>query len=302
MVVTTRQRENEDEHACALRLRQAAAAAGNVFDQTTLRSIYVDGLAGYVQDSLRIQLTRKMSFSQVQRMAHQLGKSLRSTADRSSMLKQKPPLPAARSVARPVKAFAVVENEEETSPSEVSAQADLEEGEDAFLAASPRYPYGYNRSSPRSSSPRADNSVISIPTRGWESPTASVVSAPTGGRRQPRTVTRPPLCFACYQKGHFLMDCPHLPGPVREFAVALRARYLGHTPPGQRDPWTGPAPVPTQLPRPKAADQPVEAALEADVLEGEPEEVVLSSSGHPAAGPKNSQGSTERRVLPPLGH
>ena len=94
------------------------------------------------------------------------------------------------------------------------------------------------------------------------------------------------------------MDCPHLPGPVREFAVAGRARYLGHTPPGQRDPWTGPAPVTTQLPRPKAADQPVEAALVADVLEGEPDEVVMSSSGHPAAGPETPREHLEARATP----
>jgi hypothetical protein len=45
MAVTARQRENEDERAFALRLRQIAASAGNVFDEATLKSIFVDGLA-----------------------------------------------------------------------------------------------------------------------------------------------------------------------------------------------------------------------------------------------------------------
>jgi hypothetical protein len=45
MAVTARQRESEDERAVALRLRQIAASAGNVFDEATLKSIFVDGLA-----------------------------------------------------------------------------------------------------------------------------------------------------------------------------------------------------------------------------------------------------------------
>jgi hypothetical protein len=48
MAVTARQRENEDERAFALRLRQIAASAGSVFDEATLKSIFVDGLAEYV--------------------------------------------------------------------------------------------------------------------------------------------------------------------------------------------------------------------------------------------------------------
>jgi hypothetical protein len=48
-----RQREHEDEKSFALRLRQLAASAGNVFDEATLKSIFVDGLSEYVQDSPR---------------------------------------------------------------------------------------------------------------------------------------------------------------------------------------------------------------------------------------------------------
>jgi hypothetical protein len=57
MAVTVRQRENDDERAFALRLRQIAASAGNVFDEATLKSIFVDSLAEYVQDSLRVHVT-----------------------------------------------------------------------------------------------------------------------------------------------------------------------------------------------------------------------------------------------------
>jgi hypothetical protein len=62
MAVTARQRDNEDERAFALRLRRTAASAGNVFDEATLKSIYVDGLAEYVQDSQRVHLTPDMPY------------------------------------------------------------------------------------------------------------------------------------------------------------------------------------------------------------------------------------------------
>jgi hypothetical protein len=57
MVVKARQRQNEGERAFALRLRQIAASAGNVFDEATLKFIFVDSLAEYVQDSLRVHVT-----------------------------------------------------------------------------------------------------------------------------------------------------------------------------------------------------------------------------------------------------
>jgi hypothetical protein len=61
------------------RLQRAAILAGNVIDQMNLKTIYIEGLTTYVQAGLRHNVTPGMSFDQVQRMAHNLGKSLRQT-------------------------------------------------------------------------------------------------------------------------------------------------------------------------------------------------------------------------------
>jgi hypothetical protein len=226
MAVTARQRENEDERAFALRLRQIAASAGNVFDEATLKSIFVDGLAEYVQDSLRVHVTPDMPFSKVQRVAHQLGKSLRRTSERSHSIggSRKKEEHASVRTGR-TSAFAV---EDEGDDSSVSGQLTPTGGGDtmeaALLTEGTRYPYGYNRvRSIASHSP--EGTVFSVPTRGWDSPSASVVSAPIGGSRIPRGVPRQNLCFMCYKPGHVISDCPQLPGEVREQAAHNRALY-----------------------------------------------------------------------------
>ena len=230
LAVTARQRDNEDERAFALRLRQIAAAAGNVFDEATLKSIYVDGLAEYVQDSLRVHLTPEMPFSKVQKVAHQLGKSLRRTSERSQSVvasRKREEHLSARSGR--TSALAVEEDEDDSSVSEHQAPEGGDPlAETAFIASSPRYAFGFNRV--RSALPQSpDGSAFSFPTRGWDSPSASVISAPIGGARPPRGVTRPNLCFMCYKPGHVISDCPQLPGEVRERAAHNRASYYQAT-------------------------------------------------------------------------
>ena len=230
LAVTARQRDNEDERAFALRLRQIAAAAGNVFDEATLKSIYVDGLAEYVQDSLRVHLTPEMPFSKVQKVAHQLGKSLRRTSERSQSVvasRKREEHLSARSGR--TSALAVEEDEDDSSVSEHQAPEGGDPlAETAFIASSPRYAFGFNRV--RSALPQSpDGSAFSFPTRGWDSPSASVISAPIGGARPPRGVTRPNLCFMCYKPGHVISDCPQLPVEVRERAAHNRASYYQAT-------------------------------------------------------------------------
>ena len=249
MAVTARQRENEDERAFALRLRQIAASAGNVFDEATLKSIFVDGLAEYVQDSLRVHVTPEMPFSKVQRVAHQLGKSLRRTSERSqSVGGSKKKEEHARVRTGMTSAFAVEDDGDDSSISEhLTPASGGDHIEAALIAEGTRYPYGFNRiRSTPSQSP--DGSVFSVPTRGWESPSASVISAPIGGSRIPRGIPRQNLCFMCYRPGHVISDCPQLPGEVREQAAHNRALYYRTSPSPPGDLKGIPAPGPDATP------------------------------------------------------
>jgi hypothetical protein len=78
---------------------------------------------------------------------------------------------------------------------------------------------------PRSSSP----SVLSITTRGWASPSGSVLFEPPFRPRvvnPPRTgISKPLLCFLCYEVGHFLDDCPRLPSTLQREPAENRAAY-----------------------------------------------------------------------------
>jgi hypothetical protein len=96
--------------------------------------------------------------------------------------------------------------------------------EAALLAEGTRYPYWYNRLQ-STTSPSPEVSVFSVPTRGWDIPSASVVSAPIGGSRIPLGFPRQNMCFMCYKPGHVISDCPQLPGKVREQAAHNRALY-----------------------------------------------------------------------------
>jgi hypothetical protein len=87
------------------------------------------------------------------------------------------------------------------------------------------YPYGFNRVR-ESPAPSPPVSVLSAPTRGWASPTASIQSAPMGSFKSPRGVQRVNLCFLCYKPGHLLSECPQLPGDIRVMAARNRAAYF----------------------------------------------------------------------------
>jgi hypothetical protein len=236
MAATVHQRENEDERALTLELRQIAASAGNVFDQAILKSIIVDGPAEYAQDRLRAQVTPDMPFSKVQSVFHQLGKSLRRTLERSHSVggsKKKEEHACVRTGR--TSAFAVEDDGDDSSISgQLKPKSGVDSMEAALLAEGTRYPYGYNWiwSTP-SHSP--DGSVFSVPKRGWEIPSASVASASIGGSRIPRGITRQNLCFMCYKPGHVISDCPQLPGEVREQAAHNRALYYKDPPNPQVD-------------------------------------------------------------------
>jgi hypothetical protein len=88
-----------------------------------------------------------------------------------------------------------------------------------------------------SSSPSPPLSAVSCPTRGWESPGGSVMSAPTARFPEgpqglpPRTSPlKQAIYYLCYGGGHFFLDCPRLPAEVRREAAANREAYLQQSP------------------------------------------------------------------------
>jgi hypothetical protein len=90
---------------------------------------------------------------------------------------------------------------------------------------------------PSSRSPPA--SVVSIPSRGWASPAGSVRAQPAlprGRSLQRPRIRRPPLCYVCYQLGHWLADFSSLPVEVRRAAQQNREAHLKASPAPIRGP------------------------------------------------------------------
>jgi hypothetical protein len=83
-----------------------------------------------------------------------------------------------------------------------------------YFWGSPGTQPSWRQTESRSSSPR----VFSIPTRGWASPGGSISFEPPVRPRvgnPPRTgISKPLLCFLCYEMGHFLADCSRLPSTL----------------------------------------------------------------------------------------
>jgi hypothetical protein len=228
-VTTARQMDGEDERAFGRRLQRAAIRAGNVVDKTNLKTIFVEGLPPFVQAGLRMHLTPSLSFEEVQRLAHNLGVSLRQTMLQSSPGGVKPRVPPGVKslVTRPSTVSTVGTESELPLDPFGSEEASLREVEVALahaqLASSSARASGHALGSAGShpSSP----SVVSIPTRGWTSPGGSVASEPPmrGILGSPRAgISRPALCFLCYKHGHMLADCPRLPTALQQEAKSNR--------------------------------------------------------------------------------
>ena len=235
---SARQIEGEDEKTFGRRLQKAAILAGNVIDQMNLKTIYVEGLPPYVQAGLRLHVTPGMSFDQVQRMAHNLGTSLRQTMAQVPAVKVmktpggvKPLLSRGHSVQMVADgdgSESVVEDTEQMTP----------DGDACDVPVDVHAMWTMPQPSGRAfSSPSPPLSAMSFPTRGWASPSESVMSAPSGRfpsgpKRLPPypSPTKRAMCYLCYGGGHFLLDCPRLPSEVRREAAANREAYLQQSP------------------------------------------------------------------------
>jgi hypothetical protein len=235
-VTTARQAEGEDERSFARRLQRAAIRAGNVVNKTNLKTIYVEGLSPYVQTGLRMHLKPGHTFEEVQRLAHNMGLSLRQAMAQTpnSVVGVKPKYPPGLKTLLPRPVNVITETEsgdtDNLMSGHISAEASLQEVEVALaqtqMEQGRRYPKTFGgsgqpswQSTRRSPSP----SVASIPTRGWTSPGGSVISEPVMRSHDPQGYSKPmytgvarsALCFLCYQRGHMLAECPSLPGPLQ---------------------------------------------------------------------------------------
>ena len=232
-VTTAKQAENEGERAFGRRLHRLAIKAGNVVDKRDLTTIYVEGLLQFVQSGLRMHLTPGMSFETVQRHAHNLGVSLRQTIQQSvpPLTPKFPPgvkglLPRGVSV-QSVNSTETADLEDTQSLVDPPTMAALEAALANTHAGNSYYspsgtPSGSSRQHWRPPMPRSPSpSVVSIPTRGWASPGGSVKSDPLA-----RTgISKPILCFLCYEAGHYLAECPRLPAVLQREATANREAY-----------------------------------------------------------------------------
>jgi hypothetical protein len=186
-----------------------------------------------------MHLKPELTFEEVQRLAQNLGISLRQTMlqPTQSVAKSKLPPGVKRLLTRPNSVHTV----ETTSGDQVDhtaqeQEASLHEVEVALAHAHLAQSHAQADSSSitqrpswqstsRSPSPR----VASIPTRGWISPGGSVMSEPQNRHRYagpPRVGdTLSVLCFLCYTQGHMLADCPRLPTSLQREAMENREAW-----------------------------------------------------------------------------
>ena len=300
-VSTAKQLEGEDERAFGRRLQRAAIRAGNVVNKRDLKTIYVEGLPPFVQAGLRMHLKPDLTFEEVQRLAQNLGISLRQTMLQPSLVaKPKFPLGVKPLLTRPISVNTVeMSSGSQVDHTDQDQEASLHEVEVALAHAHLAQTHARadslsmtNRPSWQSTSRSPSPSAASIPTRGWISPGGSVMSEPVHRHRY----AGPPrvgnaisvLCFLCYTHGHVLADCPRLPLSLQKEAKNNReawqlANPLSGTRSGSpvRTVSTRPSPGP---PRPNYREKwppstdPTVEHVEASVVDSKPSDEVLLSA------------------------
>jgi hypothetical protein len=212
-----------------------------------------------------MHLKSELTFEEVQRIAQNLGVSLRQTMLQPTIQVAKPKIPPGVKTLLPLLASINTCETESGDPIDYTAQAEeasLHELEielaHAHLAhepnhvRTPSYPLT-GRPSWKSLSRSPSPSVVLIPTRGWVSPGGPVMSEPPGRNTYtgpPREgVSRPALCFLCYTHGHMLSDSPRLPSTLQKEARDNRETWKRANPLTGKRPGS-PAVVSTQPPFP----------------------------------------------------
>jgi hypothetical protein len=232
-VTTAKQAENEGERAFDRRLHRLAIKAGNVVDKRDLTTIYVEGLLQFFQSGLRMHLTPGMSSETVQRHAHNLGVSLRQTVQQSAQpVTQKFP-PGVKGLLPRGGSLQSV-NSTET--------ADLEDPIPSWMTRIWRrwkplwqIPMQVTTILPRRvrfllpvASLGGRPCPVSLPPVWYRYPLEGGRALDVSVRSEPpaRTgISKPILCFLCYEDGHYLAECPRLPAVLQREATANREAY-----------------------------------------------------------------------------
>jgi hypothetical protein len=247
--------EGESEQVYGRRLYKAAIRAGNVVSMEDLTTLFTEGLPSWVQTGIRNLVTPGLSYDRVVRLAHNFGSSLRQAELSGASPKPKPVAGVKPIGARIPRTGSVGVCHTEASGS--GEEPDYaQRGEKTFtlqelevaLASARNDEKPTMGNTPVSGSPSwyatpptrsPPASVVSIPSRGWASPTGSVRAEPIPPQRgipgRPAS-RRPPLCYVCYQFGHWLADCPSIPVEVRRLAQQNRDAHLRANPPPPRGP------------------------------------------------------------------
>jgi hypothetical protein len=241
--------EGESEQAFGRRLYKAAIRAGNVVSMEDLTTLFTEGLPSWVQTGIRNLVTPGLSYDRVVRLAHNFGASLRQ-ADVGGGTPKSKPVSGAKQIAvkapraTPARVFHAEASEsgydsDHAPRGDVSftlkdlevALANVRVDKGHPVAATQGGSTPSWQMTPPSCSP--PTSVVSIPSRGWASPAGSVRAEPAfprGGTLPRPVIRRSPLCYVCYQFGHWLADCPSLPVEVRRAAQQNREAHLRANP------------------------------------------------------------------------
>jgi hypothetical protein len=239
-VTSAKQATGEDEQSFARRLQSAAMVAGSVVDKANLKTIFVEGLQPHLQSDVRLHVKPAMTFEEVKHVAQTVGDSKRHALAMLPFALAKVRTPSGvKPLVRNITAAHAVDEAEFLEGS--AGSSDMSHVRDDFQVVLAETPYPTRPGSPgrTSWSPGSSAaSAISIPTRGWSSPSASVASRQPGSippkgwtppvdraRADMPRQGQPPLCFVCYRPGHLLAECPLLPEEARREAVANRDRY-----------------------------------------------------------------------------
>ena len=199
-VMTAKQTSEEDEEQFATRVLKYSADAGNVFSENTLITVYLDGLLPFAANIVGAQVTKDMTFTQVQNLAVRAGRAARTLVPRGASKIPGSTNPSGR-IRPTIAASTEVDTRELFPPSEVVAAAiahsDLDR-EDTGSSLS-------------------FQSSVSVPSRGW----SSVAGTPMG---EPiHAVERRYLsCHLCYDPSHLIADCPLLGPEVQKIAQNKR--------------------------------------------------------------------------------